>query len=223
MLRKIITAVTPIVAVAVLMGSTLLYCGAAQAQDIYPNKPIKIVLGVAAGASTDFLAREVGRGLSERLKVPVVIENKAGANTIIGTNAVAKSAPDGYTLYLTTITTAINPFVYTNLPFDFKKDMKNIVWLGVADNVFAITPKMGINNAQDMIAYAKKNPGQFTYGSSGIGTIHNLLMELIADRTQVQRRRARLLVPGCRGRASRNQHRDYLKRHEQDRGKIQMG
>jgi len=165
---------------------TLLYCGVARAQDIYPNKPIKIVLGVPPGASTDFLAREVGRGLSERLKVPVVIENKAGANTIIGTNAVARSAPDGYTLYLTTITTAVNPFIYNNLPYDFKKDMKNIVLLGVADNVFAVTPKIGINNAQDMLAYAKKNPGQFTYGSSGIGTIHNLLMELIADRAQVQ-------------------------------------
>ena len=175
-----------IIAAGLLLCNTLLYCGAVQAQDIYPNKPIKIVLGVAAGASTDFLAREVGRGLSERLKVPVVIENKAGANTIIGTNAVAKAAPDGYSLYLTTITTAINPWIYTNLPFDFKKDMKNIVLLGVADNVFAVTPKLGINNSQDMIAYAKKNPGQFTYGSSGIGTIHNLLMELIADRAQVQ-------------------------------------
>jgi tripartite-type tricarboxylate transporter receptor subunit TctC len=169
-----------------LLYCTLLYCGAARAQDIYPNKPIKIVLGVPPGASTDFLAREVGRGLTERLKVPVVIENKAGANTIIGTNAVARSAPDGYTLYLTTITTAVNPFIYNNLPYDFKKDMKNIVLLGVADNVFAVTPKIGINNAQDMLAYAKKNPGQFTYGSSGIGTIHNLLMELIADRAQVQ-------------------------------------
>ena len=178
MFKKIIAAVTPSLAVAALLCNTLLYCGAAQTQEIYPNKPIKIVLGVPPGASTDFLAREVGRGLSERVKVPVVIENRAGANTIIGTNAVAKSAPDGYTLYLTTITTAINPFVYTNLPFDFKKDMRNIVLLGVADNVFAVTPKMGINNAQDMIAYAKKNPG--------IGTIHNLLMELIADRTQVQ-------------------------------------
>ena len=186
MFKTMITAATPIVAVAALVCNTLLYCTATQAQEIYPNKPIKIVLGVAPGASTDFLAREVGRGLSERVKVPVVIENKAGANTIIGTNAVAKSAPDGYTLYLTTITTAINPFVYTNLPFDFKQDMRNIVLLGVADNVFAVTPKMGLNNAQDMIAYAKKNPGQFTYGSSGIGTIHNLLMELIADRTQVQ-------------------------------------
>ena len=177
---------TTLTIAAALLFSTLLYCGAARAQDIYPNKPIKIVLGVAPGASTDFLAREVGRGLSERLKVPVVIENKAGANTIIGTNAVARSAPDGYTLYLTTITTAVNPFIYNNLPYDFKKDMKNIVLLGVADNVFAVTPKIGINNAQDMLAYAKKNPGQFTYGSSGIGTIHNLLMELIADRAQVQ-------------------------------------
>jgi tripartite-type tricarboxylate transporter receptor subunit TctC len=184
--KTIITAVRPFVVAAALLGHIFLYCDVVLAQDIYPNKPIKIVLGVAAGASTDFLAREVGRGLSERLKVPVVIENKAGANTIIGTNAVAKSAPDGYTLYLTTITTAINPFIYNNLPFDFKKDMRNIVLLGVADNVFAVTPKIGMNNAQDMLAYAKKNPGQFTYGSSGIGTIHNLLMELIADRAQVQ-------------------------------------
>lgn len=121
MFKKIIASVTPSVAIAALLCNTLLYCGAAQAQEIYPNKPIKIVLGVAPGASTDFLAREVGRGLSERIKVPVVIEYKAGANTIIGTNAVAKSAPDGYTLYLTKITTAINPFVYTNLPFDFNQ------------------------------------------------------------------------------------------------------
>ena len=157
-----------IIGAAALLCNTLLYCGATQAQDIYPNKPIKIVLGVAAGASTDFLAREVGRGLSERLKVPVVIENKAGANTIIGTNAVAKAAPDGYSLYLTTITTAINPFIYTNLPFDFKKDMRNIVLLGVADNVFAVTPKIGINNAQDMIAWAKKIPVSLPMAHRGL-------------------------------------------------------
>jgi tripartite-type tricarboxylate transporter receptor subunit TctC len=130
--------------------------------------------------------RTLGAQMSKQMGVPIVIDNKPGASYVISTMDLVRSAPDGYTLYLTTITTAINPFVYTNLPFDFKKDMKNIVLLGVADNVFAITPKMGINNAQDMIAYAKKNPGQFTYGSSGIGTIHNLLMELIADRTQVQ-------------------------------------
>ena len=123
-----------IIGAAALLCNTLLYCGATLAQDIYPNKPIKIVLGVAAGASTDFLAREVGRGLSERLKVPVVIENKAGANTIIGTNAVAKAAPDGYSLYLTTITTAINPFIYTNLPFDFKKDMRAPLQIKPQDN-----------------------------------------------------------------------------------------
>lgn len=78
MFKTMITSVTPIVAAAALLCNTLLYCGAAQAQEIYPNKPIKIVLGVAPGASTDFLAREVGRGLSERVKVPVVIEYKAG-------------------------------------------------------------------------------------------------------------------------------------------------
>jgi tripartite-type tricarboxylate transporter receptor subunit TctC len=156
------------------------------AQETYPNKPIKIILGLAPGASTDYLAREIGRGLSDRFKVPVVIENKPGANTIIANNAVAKSPPDGYTLYLTNIVSAINPWVYQNLPYDFKKDMKNIVLIGVADNVFTVTPKIGINNAKEMIAFAKKNPGQFSYGSSGVGTIHNLLMELIADQAHVQ-------------------------------------
>jgi tripartite-type tricarboxylate transporter receptor subunit TctC len=156
------------------------------AQETYPNKPIKIIVGLSPGASTDFLAREVARGLSDRLKVPVVVDNKPGANTIIANNTVAKSAPDGYTLYLTNIVSAINPWVYINLPYDYKKDMKNIILLGVADNVFAVTPKIGINNAKEMIEFARKNPGQFSYGSSGIGTIHNLLMELIADQAQVK-------------------------------------
>jgi len=156
------------------------------AQETYPYKPIKIIVGLSPGASTDFLAREVARGLSDRLKVPVVVDNKPGANTIIANNTVAKSAPDGYTLYLTNIVSAINPWVYINLPYDYKKDMKNIILLGVADNVFAVTPKIGINNAKEMIEFARKNPGQFSYGSSGIGTIHNLLMELIADQAQVK-------------------------------------
>jgi len=157
-----------------------------RSEDPYPNKPIKIILGITPGASTDFLAREVARGLSERLKVPVIVENKPGANTIIANNIVAKSPPDGYTLYLTNIVSAINPWMYTNMPYDFKKDMKNIVLLGVSDNLFAVNAKLGINNAADMIAYAKKNPGKFSYGSSGVGSIHNLMMELIAEKAQIQ-------------------------------------
>ena len=151
-------------------------------EEPYPNKPIKIIVGITPGASTDFLAREVGRGLSERLKVPVIVENKPGANTIIANNLVAKSPPDGYTLYLTNIVSAINPWMYTNMPYDYKKDMKNIVLVGVSDNLFAVNSKLGINTAQEMIAFAKKNPGQFSYGSSGVGSIHHLIMELIAEK-----------------------------------------
>jgi tripartite-type tricarboxylate transporter receptor subunit TctC len=76
--------------------------------------------------------------------------------------------------------------MYTNLPYDYKKDMKSIVLLGVSDNLFAVNAKLGINNAADMIAYAKKNPGKFSYGSSGVGSIHNLMMELIAEKAQIQ-------------------------------------
>jgi len=176
----------PIIRFVALCIFGLLQTALSYAQESYPSKPIKILVGLAPGASTDYLAREIGRGLSDRLKVPVVIENKPGANTIIANNTVAKSPADGYTLYLTNIVSAINPWVYQNLPYDFKKDMKNIILIGVADNVFTVTPKIGINNAKEMIAFAKKNPGQFSYGSSGVGTIHNLLMELIADEAHVQ-------------------------------------
>ena len=178
-LNKIVTLVTTL-CIGVFFGFI------AQAQEAYPNKPIKIILGLSPGAATDYLAREIGRDLSERLKIPVIVENKPGANTIIANNIVAKSAPDGYTLYLTNIVSAINPWIYQNMPYDFKKDMKNIILLGVADNVLTVTPKIGVNNAKDMIAYAKKNPGQFSYGSSGIGTIHHLLMELIAGKSNIQ-------------------------------------
>ena len=171
---------------ALLAGALLLVAASVQAQDAWPNKPIRLILGLPPGASTDFLAREVAQGLSERLKVPVLVENKPGANTIIANNAVAKSAPDGYTLYVTNIVAAINPWIYEKLPFDYRKDMRNIALLGVADNVFSVTPKVGIHNAREMIAYARKNPGKIAYGSTGVGTIHNLLMELIAEQANIQ-------------------------------------
>mgnify|MGYP000146114712 CR=1 FL=1 len=152
----------------------------------YPVRPVKVIIPYPPGGPTDIVGRIVCTQLSEIFKQPFSIENKPGASGMIGADMVAKAAPDGYTLYLTTITTAINPWIYEGLPYDFKKDMKNIVLLGVADNVFAVTPKAGINNAKDLIAFAKKNPGQMSYGSSGIGTIHNLLMELIADQNNVQ-------------------------------------
>ena len=171
---------------SVLLLSLSFMTNLVHAEDPYPNKPIKIIVGITPGASTDFLAREIGRGLSERLKVPVIVENKPGANTIIANNLVAKSPPDGYTIYLTNIVSAINPWMYTNMPYDFKKDMKNIVLVGVSDNLFAVNSKLGINTAQEMVAFAKKNPGQFSYGSSGVGSIHHLIMELIAEKAQVQ-------------------------------------
>ena len=130
---------------ALLASALLLPLAAVRAQDSWPNKPIRLILGLPPGASTDFLAREVAQGLSDQLKVPVLVENKPGANTIIANNIVAKAAPDGYTLYVTNIVAAINPWIYEKLPFDYRKDMRNIALLGVADNVFSVTPKVGIH------------------------------------------------------------------------------
>lgn len=166
--------------------ATLALTGAAQAQDAYPNRPIKIIVGLAPGASTDFIAREMSRSLSERLKVPVVVENKPGANTIIASNQVAKAAPDGYTLLLSNSMNATNPWVYDKLPYDYRKDLKNIVLIGVSPNLMTASPKLGINNLQEMIAFAKKKPNEFSYGSAGVGSIHHLLMAIIAQRANIQ-------------------------------------
>lgn len=158
---------------------------AAHAQVDYPSRPIRLVVGLSAGASSDTVARELARGLTEELKVPVVVENKPGANTIIASNLVAKAPPDGYTLLLSSSMNATNPWVYDKLPYDFSKDLKNIVLVGMAPNLLVSSSKTGIKNFNDFIESAKKNSGQLTYGTAGIGSVHHLLIEIIAQRTGV--------------------------------------
>ena len=153
----------------------------------YPNRPITLVVGLSPGASSDSVAREIARHLTQRLNVPVVVENKPGANTIIASNAVAKAAPDGYTLLLTNSMNTTNPSVQASLPYDYKKDHEHIVLIASAPNLMAVRGSMGeVKNLAQMVDYAKKHPGQFSYGSSGTGSIHHLLMEIIAERAGVK-------------------------------------
>lgn len=157
----------------------------ALAQDTYPNRPIRLVVGLSAGASSDTVAREIARGLTDRLKVPVVVDNKPGANTIIASGMVAKAQPDGYTLLVSSSMNATNPWVYEKLPYDYRKDLKNIVLLGEAPNLMVASSRSGIKSYKDFMEQARKNPGQLAYGSAGVGSVHHLLMEIIAQRSGI--------------------------------------
>ncbi|MDO8776863.1 MAG: tripartite tricarboxylate transporter substrate binding protein [Polaromonas sp.] len=168
-------------------AAALLISGAAYSQEAnYPNRPIKLIVGLTPGASSDTVAREVAKGLSDVLKVPVIVENRPGANTIIASNMVAKSAPDGYTLLVSSSMNATNPWVYEKLPYDYRKDLKHVVLLGDAPNMMAASSKAPASNLKELIAYAKQNPWKFSYGTAGIGSVHHLLMEIVAKRSGIQ-------------------------------------
>jgi len=153
----------------------------------YPNRPINIVVGLSPGASSDSVAREIAKQLSNRLKVPVIVENKPGANTIIASNTVAKAKPDGYTLLLTNSMNTTNPSVQASLPYDFKKDHEHIVLLAAAPNLMGSRSSLKeVRDIASLVDYAKKNPGKYSYGSAGNGSIHHLLMEIIAERAGIK-------------------------------------
>ncbi|WP_377484835.1 Bug family tripartite tricarboxylate transporter substrate binding protein [Ottowia pentelensis] len=152
--------------------------GAAAQPDGWPNRPIRLVVPGSPGSGMDIYARMIGVPLQAALKQPVVIDNKAGANSIIGNDAVAKAAPDGYTFLLTPSSAiAINPLVQAKMPYDTEKDLLPVAQVGAAGILLIANPKSGFKNLQDMIGYAKANPGKLAYGSWGNGSSGHLAME----------------------------------------------
>ncbi|MBM3539778.1 MAG: tripartite tricarboxylate transporter substrate binding protein [Alphaproteobacteria bacterium] len=149
--------------------------GAALAQESYPNRPLKIVHGFPAGAGTDIVARLVADPLGRVLGQVVVVEPRSGAGGNVGSEYVAKSPADGYTLYLGTAGThAINVSLYKTLPFDVQKDFAPITILGDVPNVLVLHKGFAPKNLPDFLAYARANPGKINYGSSGNGTSMHL-------------------------------------------------
>ena len=163
---------------------TLALCGLAWSAgaalaDVYPSKPITLVVGYPPGGSTDLTGRALGLELSQRLGVPVVIENVGGAGGAIGAQKVANAAPDGYTLLVganneVAISRLVNPSVRYDL-----KDFTPIGLVASQPLVLVASPAAGVKNANDLLALLKKNPGKFSYGSSGVGTSLHLAGEMV--------------------------------------------
>jgi len=151
--------------------STDLRTGSGQA---YPNKAIRVVVAFAPGGIADFAARSVSQKLSESLGVPVVVENRAGANGIVGTEIAARSAPDGYTIVLIPSGHAVNATLYRKLPFDSIKDFAPITLAGSSPLVLAVHPSLPAKNVKELVALARARPGQLTYVSAGVGASGHL-------------------------------------------------
>ena len=145
----------------------------------YPDKPITLVVPYPPGGATDVLARKLAGPLSQRLGQPVVVENKAGAGTAIGAAAVARSAPDGYTLLISSNTTfTINAALKQTLPYDPQKDLESIGLIGSSPLVLLAHPKFEASTVKDLLALAKRTPNGLNYGSFGVGTTAHLAGEM---------------------------------------------
>ena len=163
---------------ALLIGLTLLCPALAMAQD-FPTKPIRLIVPFPAGGGADIFARLIGRKLSDNMRQSIVVDNRAGASGIIGCEAVARSAADGYTLLMgTTGTHTTNPAVFSKLPYDPLKDFTPISLVADSPFVLLVHPSLPVANLKELIAFAKARPGQLTYASSGTGSSSHLGFEL---------------------------------------------
>lgn len=158
----------------------LALAGAASAQSPpWPNRPIRLIVGFAAGGSTDVTARLIAQALSDRLGQQVVVENRAGAGGNLGADSVAKADPDGYTLLLTTSSThAANPNLYKNLPFDVRTDFAPITLTAFIPNLMVVNPSVPAGTLDEFVDYVKRNPDRLSFGSAGNGTSQHLAAEL---------------------------------------------
>jgi tripartite-type tricarboxylate transporter receptor subunit TctC len=151
----------------------------ANAQAAYSSKPIHIIVSVSAGGSIDTIARAVGEALSQSVDQPVVIENRPGANGNIAAVAVARAAPDGYTLFATGGSTLnLNPFLYRELPFDPVKSFEPITLTARTNFILVVHPKLGVDSVEAFIALAKAHPKTLNYGSAGSGSLIQIATEL---------------------------------------------
>jgi len=171
--------------VRVACAALLALAASALAQEPYPSRPVKLVVPFTPGTGIDILARTLGQKLGDEWKVGVVVENRAGASGNIGTEAVAKAPPDGYTLLTTAQTMVVNRALFASLPYDPVRDFAPIAPLAIGSLALVVHPSLNIRTVNDLLAYAKANPGKLNYASPGNGTPHHLAMELFKTKAGI--------------------------------------
>jgi tripartite-type tricarboxylate transporter receptor subunit TctC len=169
------------------LGLTLAGVGAAQQAhaQAWPSRPIKMIVPYTPGGYTDYMARTVGQKLSEALGQTIVFENRPGANSVIGADAVAKAAPDGYTFGTVIAAHAVNATLNTKLPYDVLKDFTYVSLMSVAPLMMVAHPSLPANNIQELIVLAKAKPGELNFASSGVGAAAHLTMEMFKSRAGI--------------------------------------
>jgi tripartite-type tricarboxylate transporter receptor subunit TctC len=166
-------------AVVLALSSTAIHEAEAQ----YPAKPIRLIVPYAVGGSTDTVARIVGQQLSERLGQQVVIDNRTGAGTLIGTEIAAHAVPDGYTMLMATPPLAVNPALYGKVPYDLERDFSAVTNIAGSSNLLVVHPSLPAQSVKELIALVKSQPAQYNYGSSGVGGAAHLAMALFTSMT----------------------------------------
>ncbi|NYT35953.1 tripartite tricarboxylate transporter substrate binding protein [Allopusillimonas soli] len=159
---------------------------AAPAIAAFPDHAIEIVVPFSPGGGTDQISRTIADGMAKSLGQPVVVMNKPGAGTIIGTGYVAKAKPDGYTLVMATFAHVVNPSLHKDLPFDIDKDFKPVALVGTSPNVLVVNSKSPYKSVKDIIDYAKAHPSKLTFGSYGTGTSAHLAAALFENLANVK-------------------------------------
>lgn len=167
------------------IGILLMLSGQALAQNLYPSKPITVVVPTGAGGSTDIVARIVSDKLGQIIGQPVVVTNKAGAAGVIGTQFVTNSEPNGYTLLISTNQIAMAPHFFEKPPYDATKQLSPVTGLAMVPIVLVMNPKIPVNNVPKLIEYARSNPEKLSYGSAGNGSPNHLLFELFKSKAGI--------------------------------------
>lgn len=175
-LRRIAATLLATAASAFAMGS---------AHAAYPDKPVRIVVGFSAGGTTDVIARIMAKELTESLGQSFVVENKPGAGSNIATDQVKRADPDGYTLLFVAVTSAINQTLYKNVNFDLTKDFTPVALGAKVPNILVVNPQVPVKSVQELVDYAKKNPGKLAFASSGSGTSIHMAGELFKMQTGI--------------------------------------
>jgi tripartite-type tricarboxylate transporter receptor subunit TctC len=170
---------------AALLGLAALAAAPAFAQT-YPTKPIRILIAQAPGSATDVISRVVGNALSQNLGQPIVIEARPGAGGALGTEAAARSAPDGYTLFMANNSThGSNPALYAKLPYDAVRDFQPVSFVASVPYVLVVHPSLPVKSVAELIALVKSKPGQLNYASAGNGSTHQFCAELLKSMADI--------------------------------------